>query len=286
MRMKAKTKKKTTSVILYILMVIVCIATLFPFIWIVSGSFKTNSEIFSYPPSIIPRDPTARGYLGLFTEPMFGQTKFLDFARNSLFVSLLTAVITVVMAALGSYGMSRFKFKGSTALKYLILLSQMLPGALLLIPLYMIMVKFNLINSHWSLIIAYISFTLPYCTYLLKGYVDAVPKDIDEAALVDGCNRVNTLFKVVFPVAAPGIVVTFVQAFIMGWNEYMFAMAFLNMNSQWTIPVALGSFRGQYIVDWGYLFAGSVLLTLPVMILFLFFQKWLITGLASGSVKG
>lgn len=284
--MKAKTKKKATNVGLYILMVIVCIATVFPFIWIISSSFKTNSEIFSYPPSIIPREPTARGYIGLFTNPMFGQTKFLDFARNSVFVSILTAVITVVMAALGSYGMSRFKFKGSSVLKYLILLSQMLPGALLLIPLYMIMVKLDLINSHWALIIAYISFTLPYCTYLLKGYVDAIPKDIDEAALVDGCNRMETLFKVVFPVAAPGIVVTFVQAFIMGWNEYMFAMAFLNLNSQWTIPVALGSFRGQYIVDWGYLFAGSVLLTLPVMILFLFFQKWLITGLASGSVKG
>lgn len=284
--MKTKTKKKITTAFLYVLMAIVCFATVFPFLWMVSSSFKTNSEIFSYPPSLIPRVSTARGYLDLFNTPMFGETKFLDFARNSLFVSLLTAIITVVMAALGAYGMSRFRFKGAKALKYLILLSQMLPGALLLIPLYMIMVKLKLINTHWSLIIAYISFTLPYCTYLLKSYVDAIPPSIDEAALVDGCNRVTALFHVVFPIAAPGIVVTFVQAFIMGWNEYMFAMAFLNQNSQWTIPVALGSFRGQYIVDWGYLFAGSVLLTLPVLALFLFFQKWLITGLSAGSVKG
>ena len=284
--MKTKTKKKVSTVTLYILMAIVCVATVFPFLWMVSSSFKTNGEIFSYPPSLIPRNPTIGGYSGLFNTAMFGQTKFIDFAKNSLFVSLLTAVITVVMSTLGAYGMSRFKFKGATILKYLILLSQMLPGALLLIPLYMIMVKLQLINTHWSLILAYISFTLPYCTYLLKGYVDAIPVSLDEAALIDGCNQVTALFRVIFPIAAPGVVVTFVQAFIMGWNEYMFALAFLNQNSQWTIPVALGSFRGQYIVDWGYLFAGSVLLTLPVLALFLFFQKWLITGLTAGSVKG
>ena len=284
--MKTKTKKKISTATLYILMAIVCVATVFPFIWMVSSSFKTNSEIFSYPPSLIPRNPTTGGYLGLINTAMFGQTKFIDFAKNSLFVSLLTAIITVVMSTLGAYGMSRFKFKGSTILKYLILLSQMLPGALLLIPLYMIMVKLKLINTHWSLILAYISFTLPYCTYLLKGYIDAIPASLDEAALIDGCNQVSALFRVIFPIAAPGVVVTFVQAFIMGWNEYMFALAFLNQNSQWTIPVALGSFRGQYIVDWGYLFAGSVLLTLPVLALFLFFQKWLITGLTAGSVKG
>lgn len=284
--MKNKTKKKFIRSILYVLLVLVSLVTVFPFLWMISSSFKTNSEIFSYPPALIPRLPTLTGYLGLFNTAMFGQTKFLDFARNSVFVSLLTAIITVVMAALGAYGMSRFKFKGATALKYLILLSQMLPGALLLIPLYMVMVKFNLINTHWSLIIAYISFTLPYCTYLLKSYVDAIPKSLDEAAFVDGCNQVTALFLIIFPVAAPGIVVTFVQAFIMAWNEYMFALTFLDQNSLWTIPVALGSFRGQYIVDWGYLFAGSVFLTLPVIALFLFFQKWLITGLSAGSVKG
>jgi ABC-type glycerol-3-phosphate transport system permease component len=284
--MKNTTKKKLSKSILYILLFLVCFCAVFPFFWMISSSFKGNSEIFTYPPVWIPREPIIKGYTDLFFTPMYGTTLFIDFARNSLFVSLLTAIITVVMAALGAYGMARFKFKGGGILKYLILLSQMLPGALLLIPLYMIMTKLDLIDSHWALILAYISFTLPYCTYLLKSYIDAIPPSIDEAALIDGCNRLTALFRVVFPVAAPGIVVTFIQAFIMGWNEYMFALAFLNTNSQWTIPVALGSFRGQYIVEWSYLFAGSVLLTIPVLLLFLFFQKWLITGLAAGSVKG
>lgn len=281
-----KARKGISKFILYLLLIIVSLVAIFPFIWMVSSSFKTNSEIFTFPPVWIPREPTTEGYTHLFNTPMYGSTLFIDFGRNSLFVSLITAIVTVAMAALGAYGMSRFKFKGSAPLKYLILLSQMLPGALLLIPLYMIMNKFKLIDNHWSLILAYISFTLPYCAYLLKSYIDAIPPSIDEAALVDGCNRFTALFRVVFPVAAPGIVVTFVQAFIMAWNEYMFALAFINSNSKWTLPVALGSFRGQYIVEWSYLFAGSVMLTIPVLLLFLFFQKWLITGLSAGSVKG
>jgi ABC-type glycerol-3-phosphate transport system permease component len=281
-----RAKKLISHTISYFLMALVSLLALLPFIWMVSSSFKTNSEIFTSPPVWIPRAPTLEGYTHLFKTPMYGQTLFVDFGRNSFFVSLTTAIITVAMAAMGAYGMSRFRFKGSKGLRYLILLSQMLPGALLLIPLYTIMTKLELIDNHWSLILAYISFTLPYCAYLLKSYIDAIPASIDEAALVDGCNRFNALIRVVFPVAAPGIVVTFVQAFIMAWNEYMFALAFINTNSKWTLPVALGSFRGQYIVEWSYLFAGSVLLTIPVLLLFLFFQKWLITGLSAGSVKG
>lgn len=282
--MKNKSKKTTKKIFLYLLVFIICSSALFPFFWIVTSSFKPRNELFSYPPTWLPNEPTAKGYTDLFTIPMYGTTGFIDFARNSIVVSTSTALITVFFAALGAYGMSRFKFKGSKTLKYVILLSQMLPGALILIPLYIILL--DLIDTHWSLIIAYTSFTLPYCTYLLKSYFDAIPSSLDEAALVDGCNRVTALFRIVFPVAAPGIVVTFVQAFIMGWNEYMFALTFLNSNANWTLPVALGSFRGQYMVDWGYLFAGSVLLTIPVMLLFLFLQKWLIVGLTAGSVKG
>ena len=269
----------------YLLITIVIFSAIFPFLWMISTSFKDRGEIFTYPPVWIPRAPTAEGYIGLFTQEMFGHSVFLDFAQNSIFVSFLTALITVVMAALGAYSLSRFRFKGNKLLKYVILLSQMLPGALLLIPLYMLFQKLDLIDTHWSLILAYTSFTLPYCTYLLKSYIDTIPRSLDEAAMVDGCNRVRALFRVVFPVAAPGIVVTITQAFIMAWNEYMFAITFLNTFPQWTIPVALGSFRGQYLVDWNFLFAGSVLLTLPVLIFFLLVQRWLVEGFVAGAVK-
>lgn len=273
------------KIIVYILTIIVCAVALVPFLWMVSTSFKDRSEIFTYPPVWIPAHPTLKGYQGLASPAVFGDAGFLDFTMNSLSVSLLTALTSVMMASLAGYSMSRFRFRGSEFLRYTVLLSQMMPGALLLIPLYMIMNTFGLLDTHWSLILAYTSFTLPYCTYILKGYFESIPPDLDEAAMVDGCTRVGALFRVIMPLAAPGIVVTLTSAFIMAWNEFMFALTFLNTYPKWTLPLALGSFRGQYLVDWSFLFAGSTLVTLPVLFLFLILQRWLAAGFVAGAVK-
>ncbi len=189
------------------------------------------------------------------------------------------------MSSVAAYSISRFRFRGSGVLRYTILLSQMLPGALLLVPLYLFLKDLQLLNTLWSLILVYTAFTLPYCTYILKGYFDTIPPDLDEAAMVDGCSRLGALFRVVFPVSAPGIVVTITSAFIMGWNEYMFALVFLNSYEKWTLPVALGAFQGQYLVEWGFIFAGATLVTLPVVALFLLLQRWLVAGFISGAVK-
>ena len=273
------------KIVVATLLILVCAAAAMPFLWMISSSFKERGEIFTFPPVWIPREPTISGYLGLLEQNIFGSAGFRDFTINSVVVSLTSAVISIVMAAIAGYSMSRFRLRGSPFLKYTILLSQMMPGALLLIPLYLFVSSLGLIDSHWSLILAYTSFTLPYCTYILKNYFDSIPPALDEAAMVDGCDRLGALFKVVFPLAAPGIVVAFTSAFIMAWNEFMFAMVFLNSYPQWTLPVALGSFRGQYLVDWGYLFAGSTLVTLPVLVLFLLLQKWLAAGFVSGAIK-
>jgi ABC-type glycerol-3-phosphate transport system permease component len=280
-----KTQKLLQKIIIYILTFIVCAVAIIPFLWMVSTSFKTSSEIYSYPPVWIPRSPTLHGYLMLANSKIFSNAGFIQFAENSLFVATSTAVVSVIMAALAAYSMSRFRFRGSDFLRYTILLSQMLPGALLLIPLYLIVNSLHLLDTDWSLILAYISFSLPYSAYILKGYFDSIPPDLDEAAMVDGCTRVGALFRVIFPLAGPGIVVTFVSAFILGWNEFMFALTFLNSYSKWTLPLALGTFQGQYLVDWGFLFAGSTIVTLPVLILFLILQRWLAAGFVSGAVK-
>jgi ABC-type glycerol-3-phosphate transport system permease component len=281
-----KLQRRIQTALVYILTIIACIIALMPFLWMISTSFKDRSEIFTYPPVIIPREPTLEAYTGLMDQSIFANAGFIDFTKNSLFVSLFTAFSSVTMASLAGFSMSRFRFRGSSFLRYSILLSQMLPGALLLIPLYLFVNSLGLIDSHWSLILAYTSFTLPYCTYILKGYFESIPADLDEAAMVDGCTRIGALFRVVMPLAAPGIVVTLTSAFIMAWNEFMFAMTFLNTYPQWTLPLALGSFRGQYLVDWGFLFAASTLVTLPVLVLFLLLQKWLAAGFVSGAVKG
>jgi ABC-type glycerol-3-phosphate transport system permease component len=280
-----KARKILKKIVVYMLILGVCAIAVMPFVWMVSTSFKNRSEIFTYPPVLIPRDPTLTGYTDLAHQDIFGNAGFLDFLKNSVFVSLTTATVTVAMASLAGYSLSRFKFTGSRTLRYIILLGQMMPGALLLIPLYLLMTRLNLLDKHLSLILAYTSFTLPYATYIIRGYFESIPTSLDEAALVDGCNRVTALFRVVFPLAAPGIVVTFTSSFIMAWNEFMFALVFLNNFQKWTLPLALGSFRGQYLVEWGYLFAGATLVTLPVLILFLFLQKWIASGYIAGAIK-
>lgn len=283
--MNEKTFKIFKKTIIVLLVIIVCTAAALPFLWMISTSFKDRSEIFTFPPVWIPRMPTIRGYTGLLAQNIFGDTGFINFVLNSLFVSLITAATSIILAAMAGYSMSRFRFRGSGFFKYTILLSQMMPGALLLIPLYLLVNSLGLIDNLWSLVLAYTSFTLPYCTYILKGYFESIPADLDEAAMVDGCTRIGALFRVILPLAAPGIVVTTTSAFIMAWNEFMFALTFLNTYPQWTLPVALGSFRGQYLVDWNYLFAGSLLITLPVLVLFLVLQKWLAAGFVSGAIK-
>jgi len=278
-------RARLAQILVYGLTIVVCAGAVIPFLWMVSTSFKPRSEIYSYPPVWVPHHPTLSGYAGLSSPQIFAGASFFRFAANSFFVAATTAVLTVTIASLAAYSMSRFRLRGSVLLRYTILLSQMLPGALLLVPLYLLMRDLRLLDTHWSLIIAYTSFTLPYCAYILKGYLDTIPTGLDEAAMVDGCNRLAVLFRVVLPLAAPGIAVTTTSAFILGWNEYMFALVFLNTYAKWTLPVALGSFQGQYLVEWNFLFAGATLVTLPVLVLFLVMQRWLAAGLVGGAIK-
>lgn len=272
--------------LVYILIIACSAAAIIPFLWMISSSFKSNREIFAYPPVWIPREPTLKGYVDLGAKDIFADVGFGQFVINSLFVALVASFFCLVMASMAAYSMSRFRFRGSRFLRYTILLSQMLPGALLLMPIYLFMRDVKLLDTLWSLIITYVSFGLPYNTYILKGYFDTIPVDLDEAAIIDGCSRLQVLFRVVLPLAAPGLAATATQVFIMGWNEFMFAMVYLNSYQKWTLPLALGSFRGQYLVDWGFLFAGSTLVTLPALILFLVLQKWLATGFVAGAIKG
>lgn len=281
-----KARKKLTKIIVYILLFIVSTCAVVPFFWMVSTSFKSRAEIFTSPPVWIPEDPSLSPYLDLGRKDIFGNASFYDFAKNSTIVALATGATTVVMASLAGYSLSRFRFRGSKFLRYTILLGQMMPGALLLIPLYLFITNLGLQDTHMSLILAYTSFTLPYATYILRGYFESIPASLDESALIDGCTRVGALFRIVLPLAAPGIVVTFVSAFIMAWNEFMFALVFLNSFPKWTLPLALGSFRGQYLVEWSFLFAGATLVTLPVLLLFLILQKWIAEGFVAGAIKG
>ena len=277
---------KVEGFIRYISIGFVCLICILPVIWMFLTSLKPQLELVKYPPTILPNQLTFQAYYDLLTMEIFPDFGFKQWLINSLVVSLATCGISITIASLAAYSLSRFKFRGNKLIRYSILITQMLPGALMLLPLYFIMRDLKLLDSLLGLVFAYSTFTLPFSTYMLKGYYDTIPPDLDEIAMIDGCTRLGALFRVVFPLAGPGIAVVIVFSFIQSWNEYLFALAFINSYKNWTVPLALGTFRGQYLIDWTTMFAASVLVSLPVLVIFLILQRKLISGLTAGAVKG
>ncbi len=210
---------------------------------------------------------------------------FMQWTVNSVIVSLLTTLFSMVIATLGGYGISRFRFRGRNALSYIILTTQVLPGSLLIIPLYIIMGNMQLLDTRMGLVMAYATFSVPFCTWMMKGFFDSIPVSLEEAAKVDGAGRFRCFATVVMPLTIPGLVATGLFSFITGWNEYLFASTFMKSYENWTLPIGIASFQGQYATNWGTLMAGAVLITIPVVILFLALQKHLVGGMTAGAVK-
>ena len=277
-------KKNGRKIITVILVILVCIFALFPFIWMISTSFKPAQEVYSSTPSFIPKNPTANGYKEMLTTKST-TFDFMQWTVNSVIVSLLTTLFSMVIAALGGYGISRFRFRGRNALSYIILTTQVLPGSLLIIPLYIIMGNMQLLDTRMGLVMAYATFSVPFCTWMMKGFFDSIPVSLEEAAKVDGAGRFRCFATVVMPLTIPGLVATGLFSFITGWNEYLFASTFMKSYENWTLPIGIASFQGQSATNWGTLMAGAVLITIPVVILFLALQKHLVGGMTAGAVK-
>ena len=277
-------KKRVKKIITVILVILVCMFALFPFVWMISTSFKPANEVYSKKPSFIPNEPTVEGY----TEMLTTQSSTFDFPQwltNSVIVALLTTAFSMIIATLGGYGLSRFRFRGRGFLSYFILTTQVLPGSLLIIPLYVIMGNLQLLDTRIGLVAAYCTFSVPFCTWMMKGFFDTIPISLEEAARVDGAGRFRIFSTVVLPLTVPGLVATGIFSFINGWNEYLFASTFMKSYENWTLPVGIASFQGQYTTNWGTLMAGAVLITIPVVILFLLLQKHLVSGMTAGAVK-
>ena len=277
-------KKRVKKIITVILVILVCMFALFPFVWMISTSFKPANEVYSKTPSFIPNEPTVEGY----TEMLTTQSSTFDFPQwltNSVIVALLTTVFSMIIATLGGYGLSRFRFRGRGFLSYFILTTQVLPGSLLIIPLYVIMGNLQLLDTRIGLVAAYCTFSVPFCTWMMKGFFDTIPISLEEAARVDGAGRFRIFSTVVLPLTVPGLVATGIFSFINGWNEYLFASTFMKSYENWTLPVGIASFQGQYTTNWGTLMAGAVLITIPVVILFSLLQKHLVSGMTAGAVK-
>lgn len=259
---------------------IVLVLMAFPFIWVVLISLRPNSEVFTKTFKLIT-DVTFENYQLLLT-----QSAFPIYVRNSLTVCITATVISVTIAVLAAYGFSRHPhFRGRRLLLILVIVTQLFPFVILITPLYTLFFKLGLINNFASLIISYIAITLPFSIYLLLGYFDTIPRELDEAARVDGATTIGTIFRVILPVAWPGVVVVGIYAFVAAWDEFLFALTLMTSEEHKTVPVGLASFFGEYTTQWNLVMTASVISTLPTLILFMIMQRRLVSDLTAGAVK-
>jgi ABC-type glycerol-3-phosphate transport system permease component len=265
----------------YAVLILLVVWTLGPLYWMVTTSLKTNSEIYGTTATLWPRQPTLANY-----DVLFRRTPFLIYVRNSSLIALATTALTVLASALAAYALVRLSFPGRRLLARLLVYTYLVPQSLLFIPLFTILVNTGLSNSRSGLVLAYLGFTVPFCTWLLMGYFMSVPVELEEAGLVDGCSRLGVLFRIVMPVTLPALAVTAFFSFTLSWNEYLYASVFVSDVTAKTIPTGIPSFIIEDVFFWGPMMASTVLSAIPPLVVYFVFQRWLITGLTLGAVKG
>lgn len=260
--------------------------TLLPFYWMVLTSFTPRAELFKLPPDWIPKTVTLKNYYDILLSVKAEQLNFITYFKNSVVVSVAVVVLTLILAVPAGYSFSRFRFGGRRAVLNLVLVSQMLPIVMLLIPFYVTFRRFNLLNTHISVILPYLVFTLPFSMWMLKGYFDTIPIELEDAAVVDGCTKLGAMRRVILPNILPGVIATSIVAFIMSWDEFIIALTLLAKDEMRTLPPGIVlSFVGEFEIRWGAMMAASVIISLPVMLIFAFLQKHLIGGITTGAVK-
>lgn len=264
-----------------IMLTVFLIAALFPIYWMINTSLKPLADATSIPIQYWPKHFTLDNY-----RDVLRLTSFPRFFLNSMLVSVAAALLTIVFGILTAYGLARFTFRGKGFATVVLLATQMVPGLVLIVPLFILFSKMGLIDTPLSLIIPYFIMAIPFCTMMMVGFFKQVPYALEEAAMVDGCSRLQSLFRIVMPIIMPGVVSSFVFAFISAWNELFFGVMFINTEAMKTIPPGISMFIQKVDVNWASMTAAATMSLLPTMVLFFLVQRYLVEGIASGSVKG
>jgi multiple sugar transport system permease protein len=281
------TGRRTLKAARFLLILLLLLLYLSPLYWMISTSFKHQPEIFRLPPTLVPLDFTLDNYAAILSGTMASAIPFLVYLRNSLVVALGTVFLTLGLASPAAYAFSRVPFHGKRRLIYFVLVSQMLPVVLILIPLYRMLQGVRLLSTYPGLILPYLMLTLPFSIWMLKGYYDSIPRELDEAAKVDGCTKLQAMVRVILPNVKPGLTATAIITFIMAWDEFIIALTIMDKNDMRTLPVGMiQSFVGEFSIKWGEMMAASVVTAIPVVLLFIFLSRYLIGGLIAGAVKG
>jgi len=265
----------------WVLVLVSLLLVMFPFYWMLNTSLKPASEIFLSPPTFISPNWSLDAYVTVLT-----QRPFARYFLNSLVVTLGTTVLSVTLAAFAAYGFTRFFPRGATPFVVFLLFTKMLPETLLIIPYFQLMSSVGLLNSYLALILAYSSFALPFSVWMLIGFFRSIPRDIDEAAKIDGASYLQTFFLVILPLARPGLVAVALFTFLIAWNSYLWALVLTTDASMHVLSVGVANMVGEYRVQWNELMAAAVIAAAPVMLLFSFLEKHLVNAITSGAVKG
>lgn len=282
-RRRGKTGGWGVARIVYL--VLLGIFTVLPMAWMLLTSVKTQFAALQYPPEWIPSEPTLEQYTRLLSPTNEVGQEFLHYLLNSVMVATATTVLGVVIAVPAAYAFSRFRFPGRKLLFYAVLVRNMFPAVVFLMPLFIMMKWMGLVNTAWSLILTYLTFGLPLSIWLLKGFYDNIPPQLEQAARIDGATRFQAFLCVVMPLSTPGIIATAIYSFVLAWNEYVYALTFINDKSKLTLPVGLERFFTEYATNWPGLMAASFIMSVPVVVLFLVLQKYFVRALTEGAVK-
>ncbi len=274
------TTQKKVKIITIISLLIFLVITLFPIYWMINTSFKSQFEVYSKVPTMFPKDFTLEGYKYLFT-----RTSYLKSLVNSLTVALTTAIFSLIVGYPAAYALSRINFKGKSSLAKCVLFTYLIPTSVLYIPLFIFVSKIGLTNTLMGLMVIYPTFTLPYTVWMLIPHVGAVPLSIEEAAVVDGCTRTQTMLRIVFPLAKPGIISTCIFAFSMCWGEYLYALVNISSTKYKTFTMVISGLVFGDIYPWAQIMAGAVTACLPILLIYMFASRFLIGGVTAGGVK-
>jgi multiple sugar transport system permease protein len=289
-------RKHGRAVLIYILAVVVAVETLAPFAWMVISSISTQAELISVPPHWIPEEPTLGTYEALLSGSAIDyrgtgevSAPIESFGRallNSFVIATSTTLLCLVLGTVAAFAFARFRFRFKTSLYFLILAVQMIPSISLVVPLYLLLRQLNLLDSYFGMTLVYSTFTVAFVIWVMTGYLLSIPRELEDAARIDGCTRFQALWQIVLPLTRPGLIATGALAFLTAWNEFLFALLFTNTLSAKTLPVVISEFSTQFSLEYGLMMTGGVLASLPPVLLAIAFQRHILAGLTAGGVKG
>ncbi|MCI8711360.1 MAG: carbohydrate ABC transporter permease [Ruminococcus sp.] len=276
-----KKTEAVKTVLTYVFLTVMVVISVFPIVWMLDSSLKGSSEIYSSPPTFTIHEVTMENYVRVLFDSGIPRA-FL----NSVIVSVTATLTTLTLGCLAGYGFSRYRFKGRRMLYVGLLYGQMMPAVVLIIPVYLVFSKIGLIDSYFSLILPDVAITVPLATLMLKSFFDGVPVELEDAARIDGASKLGILWKIIIPIAKPGLVSVAIYTFLSTWEEFIFALNLTNSSSIRTLPIAINMFKGEFIIDWGAIMSSGAVISLPVILLFVLCNKAFVKGLSEGGVKG